>query len=179
MTAGIGIDAHVARFEAAHDDYSSIMLKALADRFAEAFAERMHERVRREFWGYAPHGAARRRSIDPRGVSAASARRPAIRPARITPRRRRCGGCSIPSAMLASDLTESFAMFPDRGGERLRISRIRESHYFGVGKSIATKRELCAAQGLERGGGGALAGAEPWVRTGSRGSCRRRVRLPS
>src|SRR5882762_7969943 len=49
VTAGIGIDAHVARFEAAHDDYSSIMLKALADRLAEAFAERMHERVRREF----------------------------------------------------------------------------------------------------------------------------------
>ena len=54
MTAGIGIEAHVARFEAAHDDYSSIMLKALADRLAEAFAERMHERVRRELWGYAP-----------------------------------------------------------------------------------------------------------------------------
>jgi 5-methyltetrahydrofolate--homocysteine methyltransferase len=53
VTAGVGIDAHVARFEAAHDDYSSIMLKALADRFAEALAERMHERVRREFWGYA------------------------------------------------------------------------------------------------------------------------------
>ncbi|RAO75185.1 methionine synthase [Dyella jiangningensis] len=54
VTAGIGIDAHVARFEADHDDYSAILLKALADRLAEAFAERMHERVRREFWGYAP-----------------------------------------------------------------------------------------------------------------------------
>ena len=54
VTAGIGIDEHVARFEAAHDDYSSIMLKALADRLAEALAERMHERVRRELWGYAP-----------------------------------------------------------------------------------------------------------------------------
>jgi 5-methyltetrahydrofolate--homocysteine methyltransferase len=53
VTAGIGIDEHIARFEAAHDDYSSIMLKALADRLAEAFAERLHERVRREFWGYA------------------------------------------------------------------------------------------------------------------------------
>jgi 5-methyltetrahydrofolate--homocysteine methyltransferase len=52
VTAGIGIDEHVARFEAAHDDYSSIMLKALADRFAEAAAEHFHERVRREFWGY-------------------------------------------------------------------------------------------------------------------------------
>ncbi|MBU6248340.1 MAG: methionine synthase [Xanthomonadaceae bacterium] len=54
VTAGIGIEQHVARFEAAHDDYSAILLKALADRLAEAFAERMHERVRREFWGYAP-----------------------------------------------------------------------------------------------------------------------------
>ena len=53
VTAGIGIDEHVARFEAAHDDYSAIMLKALADRLAEALAERMHERVRKEFWGYA------------------------------------------------------------------------------------------------------------------------------
>jgi 5-methyltetrahydrofolate--homocysteine methyltransferase len=53
-TAGIGIEPHLQRFEAAQDDYSSIMLKVLADRLAEAFAERLHERVRREFWGYAP-----------------------------------------------------------------------------------------------------------------------------
>ena len=53
VTAGIGIDAHVAAFEKNHDDYSAIMLKALADRLAEAFAELMHQRVRREFWGYA------------------------------------------------------------------------------------------------------------------------------
>ncbi|GAA5190387.1 methionine synthase [Ferrimonas gelatinilytica] len=53
VTAGIGIDAHVQRFEQAGDDYSAIMLKSLADRLAEAFAERMHERVRKEFWGYA------------------------------------------------------------------------------------------------------------------------------
>jgi 5-methyltetrahydrofolate--homocysteine methyltransferase len=54
VTAGIGIDAHVARFEAARDDYSAILLKALADRLAEAFAEALHLRVRRELWGYAP-----------------------------------------------------------------------------------------------------------------------------
>jgi 5-methyltetrahydrofolate--homocysteine methyltransferase len=53
VTAGIGIDAHVARFEAAHDDYSAIMLKALADRLAEAAAEYLHARVRGEYWGYA------------------------------------------------------------------------------------------------------------------------------
>jgi len=52
VTTGIGIDEHVARFEADHDDYNSIMLKALADRLAEAFAELMHEKVRKELWGY-------------------------------------------------------------------------------------------------------------------------------
>jgi 5-methyltetrahydrofolate--homocysteine methyltransferase len=54
VTAGLGIEPHLERFHKAHDDYSSIILKALADRLAEAFAERMHERIRREFWGYAP-----------------------------------------------------------------------------------------------------------------------------
>jgi len=53
VTAGIGIDTKIAEFEADHDDYNSIMLKALADRLAEAFAERMHLRVRKEFWAYA------------------------------------------------------------------------------------------------------------------------------
>ena len=53
VTTGIGIDDKVAAFKSAHDDYSEILLKALADRLAEAFAERMHERVRKEFWGYA------------------------------------------------------------------------------------------------------------------------------
>ena len=53
VTAGLGVDRKVAQFMADHDDYSSIMLKALADRLAEAFAERLHQRVRTEFWGYA------------------------------------------------------------------------------------------------------------------------------
>jgi 5-methyltetrahydrofolate--homocysteine methyltransferase len=53
VTAGIGIETHLEKFAANHDDYNSIMLKALADRLAEAFAERLHERVRTEFWGYA------------------------------------------------------------------------------------------------------------------------------
>lgn len=55
VTAGEGIETHVRRFEADHDDYSAILLKALADRLAEALAERLHERVRREFWAYAPN----------------------------------------------------------------------------------------------------------------------------
>ena len=53
VTAGIGIEKHLEKFEASHDDYSSIMLKALADRLAEAFAEYLHHRVRIDFWGYA------------------------------------------------------------------------------------------------------------------------------
>jgi 5-methyltetrahydrofolate--homocysteine methyltransferase len=53
VTAGIGCDELVAEFEKDHDDYNSIMAKALADRLAEAFAEKMHELVRREYWGYA------------------------------------------------------------------------------------------------------------------------------
>ena len=53
VTAGIGLTEKVAEFEAVHDDYNSILLKALADRLAEAFAERLHARVRQEFWGYA------------------------------------------------------------------------------------------------------------------------------
>jgi 5-methyltetrahydrofolate--homocysteine methyltransferase len=57
VTSGLGIEKHLERFEREHDDYSSILLKALADRLAEAFAERLHERVRREFWGYAPNEA--------------------------------------------------------------------------------------------------------------------------
>ncbi len=52
VTTGTGLDEHVARFEADHDDYNSILVKALADRLAEAFAECMHAKVRKEIWGY-------------------------------------------------------------------------------------------------------------------------------
>jgi 5-methyltetrahydrofolate--homocysteine methyltransferase len=55
VTAGIGVDALVAHYAADHDDYSAIMVKALADRLAEALAEHMHEEVRKHYWGYAPH----------------------------------------------------------------------------------------------------------------------------
>ena len=54
VTTGDGIEAHVQRFKDAHDDYSAIMLEALADRLAEAFAEHLHKRVRTEYWGYQP-----------------------------------------------------------------------------------------------------------------------------
>ena len=54
VTTGLGIERLIRRFEKQHDDYSSIMIKVLADRLAEAFAELLHEKVRKEFWGYAP-----------------------------------------------------------------------------------------------------------------------------
>jgi 5-methyltetrahydrofolate--homocysteine methyltransferase len=57
VTTGHGIDAHIKAFEDAHDDYQAILLKALADRFAESFAEHLHRRVRTEFWGYAANEA--------------------------------------------------------------------------------------------------------------------------
>jgi hypothetical protein len=63
VTAGIGVDKKEAQFEADHDDYSAIMLKALADRLAEAFAECLHERVRKDLWGYAPRDAEQRQLI--------------------------------------------------------------------------------------------------------------------
>lgn len=52
VTAGIGIEALISKFEKEHDDYNAIMIKALADRLAEAFAETLHEEVRKEYWGY-------------------------------------------------------------------------------------------------------------------------------
>jgi 5-methyltetrahydrofolate--homocysteine methyltransferase len=95
VTAGIGIDAHVARFEADHDDYNAILLKALADRLAEALAERLHQRVRTDAWGYAADESLDNDAlIDEkyRGIRPA----PAIRPARSTARKARCSRCSMP-----------------------------------------------------------------------------------
>ena len=94
VTAGIGEDVIADRFKHANDDYSSIMVKALADRLAEAFAERMHQRVRKEFWGYATRRDVRDPRADrgeisrhPPGARLSGAARPhregdAVRPAR-------------------------------------------------------------------------------------------------
>ena len=101
VTAGIGEDEVAERFKRANDDYSAIMVKALADRLAEAFAERLHQRVRKEFWGYAPDEALEQRGADRARSIAASARRPAIRRSPTTPRRRRCSRCSTARAASA------------------------------------------------------------------------------
>ncbi len=132
VTAGIGIDEHVARFEAAHDDYSSIMLKALADRLAEALAERMHERVRRELWGYAPD-----ESLD--GAALVDEKYQGIRPAPGYPA---CPEHTEKASLwtlldaernVGIRLTESFAMFPTAAVSGFYFSH-PQAHYFGVGQ---------------------------------------------
>jgi 5-methyltetrahydrofolate--homocysteine methyltransferase len=132
VTAGIGIDAHVARFEAAHDDYSSIMLKALADRLAEALAERMHERVRRELWGYAPD-----EHLD--GESLIEEKYRGIRPAPGYPacpdhtEKATLWRLLDPESNVGISLTESYAMFPTAAVSGFYFSH-PQAHYFGVGK---------------------------------------------
>jgi 5-methyltetrahydrofolate--homocysteine methyltransferase len=132
VTAGIGIDEHVARFEAAHDDYSSIMLKALADRLAEALAERMHERVRRELWGYAPHERLE-------GNELIREQYQGIRPAPGYPacpehtEKATLWQLLDPQKNAGIRLTESFAMFPTAAVSGFYFSH-PEAHYFGVGQ---------------------------------------------
>jgi 5-methyltetrahydrofolate--homocysteine methyltransferase len=132
VTAGIGIDEHVARFEAAHDDYSSIMLKALADRLAEALAERMHERVRRDLWGYASH-----ERLDGAGLINEQYR--GIRPAPGYPacpehtEKATLWQLIDPERNAGIRLTESFAMFPTAAVSGFYFSH-PQAHYFGVGQ---------------------------------------------
>ena len=156
VTAGIGIDEHIARFEAAHDDYSSIMLKALADRLAEALAERMHERVRREHWGYAAH-----ERLDSSGLIREEYQ--GIRPAPGYPA---CPDHTEKAALwklLEAErtagirLTESFAMFPTAAVSGFYFSH-PQSHYFGVGK---IDRDQVASYALRKGMG--LAETERWL----------------
>ena len=132
VTAGIGIDEHVARFEADHDDYSSILLKALADRFAEAFAERLHERVRKEFWGYEPE-----ESLDNDALIAESYR--GIRPAPGYPacpdhtEKRTLFDLLDATANTTVELTDSFAMYPTAAVSGWYFSH-PDSQYFVVGR---------------------------------------------
>jgi 5-methyltetrahydrofolate--homocysteine methyltransferase len=132
VTAGIGIDEHVQRFEQAHDDYSAIMLKALADRLAEAFAELMHEKVRKELWGYAPEEA-----LDNNGLIREEYK--GIRPAPGYP------ACPdhTEKALLwelldvekatGVSLTDSYAMYPAASVSGFYFAH-PEARYFAVGK---------------------------------------------
>lgn len=132
VTAGVGLDTLVKKFEADHDDYNSIMAKALADRLAEAFAERMHEIVRKEYWGYAAD-----EKLDNEGLI--RERYKGVRPAPGYP------GCPDHTekitlfellnceAQTGIGLTESLAMYPAASVSGLYYSH-PESKYFGLGK---------------------------------------------
>ncbi len=132
VTAGIGEDVIADRFKHANDDYSSILVKALADRLAEAFAERMHQRVRKEFWGYAPDEALPPEELILEQYAG-------IRPAPGYPAQPDHTEKATLFRLLDAErtagvtLTESFAMWPGSSVSGLYFSH-PESYYFGVGK---------------------------------------------
>ena len=144
VTAGIGEAAIAERFERANDDYSAILVKALADRFAEAFAELMHERVRKEFWAYAPD-----ENFTPEELIAEPYK--GIRPAPGYPAQpdhtEKATLFRLLDATAATgvELTESYAMWPGSSVSGLYIGH-PESYYFGVAKVERDQVEDYAAR---------------------------------
>ncbi len=132
VTAGLNIDARVKAFEEDHDDYNSILLKALADRLAEAFAERMHERVRKEFWGYQPEEALANDELIKEKYQG-------IRPAPGYPACPDHTEKGMLWELLNAEehtgitLTESYAMFPTASVSGWYFAN-PSSRYFGIGK---------------------------------------------
>lgn len=132
VTSGVGIEKHLARFEKQHDEYNSILLKALADRFAEGFAEHMHLRVRKEFWGYTPTENLNNEELIAEKYAG-------IRPAPGYPA---CPDHTEKPALFnllkateltKMQLTENFAMLPASSVSGFYFSHL-QSQYFGVGK---------------------------------------------
>ena len=156
VTAGIGEDVIADRFKNANDDYSSILCKALADRLAEAFAERMHARVRREFWKYAPDEA-----LTPDQLILEQYK--GIRPAPGYPAQPDHTEKAALFALLDAEntagvkLTESYAMWPGSSVSGLYFSHA-ESFYFGVGKIERDQVEDYAARK-----GWSVGEAERWL----------------
>jgi len=156
VTAGIGIDAHVARFEADHDDYNAILLKALADRFAEALAERLHQRVRTDFWGHASGEQLDNASLIDEKYSG-------IRPAPGYPA---CPEHSEKQTLFrlldaegnaGMQLTESYAMLPTAAVSGYYFSHPK-SQYFVVGRlSREQVGDYARRKGVDR------AQAERWL----------------
>ena len=157
VTAGIGLDGLVAEFEKAHDDYNAIMAKALADRLAEAVAERLHQRVRREWWGYAPE-----ESLDSSELIAEKYQ--GIRPAPGYPacpdhtEKRTLFELLRAETHAGISLTESFAMLPAASVSGWYFWR-PEAQYFGLGKI-----EKDQVEDYARRKGIPLAEAERWLR---------------
>jgi 5-methyltetrahydrofolate--homocysteine methyltransferase len=152
-----GIEPHIERFKAAHDDYNDILLKALADRFAEAFAERLHQYVRTDLWGYAPQEQLTNEALIKEQYRG-------IRPAPGYPA---CPDHSLKpilfdlldaSATAGLELTESFAMLPTAAVSGLYFAH-PESSYFGVARIGEDQLEDYAARReVDR------ATAERWLR---------------
>jgi 5-methyltetrahydrofolate--homocysteine methyltransferase len=132
VTAGIGIEKLLAKFKADHDDYSDIMVKALADRLAEAFAECLHEKVRREFWGYANNESLSNDEMIEEKYQG-------IRPAPGYPACPDHTEKKILFEILDAEkqagikLTESYAMYPASSVSGFYFSH-SDSKYFGLGK---------------------------------------------
>jgi 5-methyltetrahydrofolate--homocysteine methyltransferase len=131
VTAGIGEDEVAERFKRANDDYSAIMVKALADRLAEAFAENLHKRVRKEFWGYAVDETFSKEQLIAekyRGIRPAPGY-----PAQPDHTEKGTLFSLLKSERIGVKLTESFAMWPGAAVCGLYFSH-PQSAYFGVGK---------------------------------------------
>jgi 5-methyltetrahydrofolate--homocysteine methyltransferase len=156
VTAGLGAEEIAEQFKEAGDDYSAIMVKALADRLAEAFAERLHQRMRNEFWGYA---AEERASVD----DLIAERYRGIRPAPGYPAQPDHSEKSTLFALLdpqgrtGMTLTESFAVWPPASVCGLYFGH-PESHYFGVGK---IERDQVADYAARKGW--SIPEAEKWL----------------
>ncbi|WP_228242994.1 methionine synthase [Porphyrobacter sp. GA68] len=152
-----GIEEHVARFKAAHDDYSDILLKALADRFAEAFAERLHQHVRTDLWGYASQ-----ERLDAQALIKEQYR--GIRPAPGYPA---CPDHSLKPILfdllhaqecIGASLTESFAMLPTSAVSGFYFAH-PDSSYFGVARIGPDQlADYAARRGVD------MAQAERWLR---------------
>lgn len=156
VTAGIEEVAIAERFERANDDYSSILVKALADRFAEAFAERMHEQVRREYWGYAKDETLSNDELITEQYAG-------IRPAPGYPAQPDHTEKKTLFELLDAEktagvtLTESYAMWPGSSVSGIYIGH-PDSYYFGVAKVERDQVEDYAARkGME------VAEVERWL----------------
>jgi 5-methyltetrahydrofolate--homocysteine methyltransferase len=132
LTAGLGCDELVAEYERNHDDYNSILVKALADRLAEAFAEKMHELVRTEYWGYAPQEKFNNEEL-------IKEKYVGIRPAPGYPacpdhtEKETLFALLDAEAQIGLKITESYAMYPTAAVSGFYFSH-PESRYFGLGK---------------------------------------------
>ena len=132
VTGGFGSEEFIAKYEADNDDYSSILLKAVSDRLAEAFAEHLHFRVRREFWGYAPDEV-----FDTENIIRENYR--GIRPAFGYPacpdhsEKATLFNLLDATAKCGITITEHFAMYPNASVSGIYFSS-PETSYFGVGK---------------------------------------------